>query len=72
METEDPLSCWQQLPDTFPYPETEEDSLRSLTLFLQHLTSIALLFSHSRIDFSSVTVLYELDRLGAGHINGNL
>jgi hypothetical protein len=51
METEDPLPCWQELPDTFPYPGTEEDSLRFLTLFLQHLTSIALLFSHIHIGF---------------------
>jgi len=37
METDDPLPCWQQLPGTCPYPETEEQNLRSPTLLLEDL-----------------------------------
>jgi len=72
MEYDDPLSCWQQLPDACPYSGTEEHNLRSPTLFLEDSISIALLFSHQYIGFSSVAVLYELDQFGAGHISGNL
>ena len=37
METDDPLPCWQQMLDTCPYPETEEQNLRSPNLFLEDL-----------------------------------